>query len=576
MGKRCLVALDTDHIKHYVFATDKLKEIRGASSILDHLNRRVMERLAKEYQARPVYMNGGSGLFLIEAGEKAANQFGKAIQDEYRERTQGGASITYAVQDIPDSVKNAWTDDISDTLELLRFGLAQKKEMPPDHIALVSHPFLRVCDACGSRYAETPDDSEDRDPQDSERRYCAVCMGKRKEDTRIKKNIKGLITQRKGGNAHFEPPLPYAWQRILSHPTLKGYNIPEETRRPQDFDELRGSADGKDYLALIYADGNNMGQKMSSLRALDDIQKLAQSIDDAVYDALAEAIRQKLPVNEETRLFPFDILMIGGDDVMIATSASVALDVACTLASTFYERTKDNNQDCSLSVGVVLAPVKYPFGPLHDLAESTLRFAKKEGASRRAQRDGAKASATEAKQKYGDSLLNFITVTGSTSPSFKRVYDGLHARRVPYSGGQRALYATLRPYTVDGMQELLVRIRQGKDKRLGRTKLHQIREAVLRMNLSTSVFEGMAVLRNWSNSTQRDFVRNEVCALANRHKDQATPERAPGMFTRATFPWVADGANVFRTALFDYVELYDYVSLEKADADALSLEREEL
>ena len=39
VGKRFLVALDTNHIKQYVFATDKLKEIRGASSILDNLNR---------------------------------------------------------------------------------------------------------------------------------------------------------------------------------------------------------------------------------------------------------------------------------------------------------------------------------------------------------------------------------------------------------------------------------------------------------------------------------------------------------------------------------------------------------
>jgi hypothetical protein len=38
LGKS-LVAMDTDHIKQYVFATDKLKEIRGASSILDRLNR---------------------------------------------------------------------------------------------------------------------------------------------------------------------------------------------------------------------------------------------------------------------------------------------------------------------------------------------------------------------------------------------------------------------------------------------------------------------------------------------------------------------------------------------------------
>lgn len=44
---KTLVALDTDHIKRYVFATNKLKEIRGASSILDHLNRILMKEVAE-------------------------------------------------------------------------------------------------------------------------------------------------------------------------------------------------------------------------------------------------------------------------------------------------------------------------------------------------------------------------------------------------------------------------------------------------------------------------------------------------------------------------------------------------
>lgn len=67
MGKKSLVALDTDHIKQYVFATDKLKEIRGASSILDRLNREDMEKIVRQRDpgAKTIYANGGSGLFLI-------------------------------------------------------------------------------------------------------------------------------------------------------------------------------------------------------------------------------------------------------------------------------------------------------------------------------------------------------------------------------------------------------------------------------------------------------------------------------------------------------------------------------
>src|SRR2546428_6934936 len=104
VGKRFLVALDTDHIKQYVFATDKLKEIRGASSILDDLNRREMRRIAKEVGAEKVYTNGGSGQFLIHGDEAAAREFGQRIQQLYQKQTRAGASISLAIQQIPETI----------------------------------------------------------------------------------------------------------------------------------------------------------------------------------------------------------------------------------------------------------------------------------------------------------------------------------------------------------------------------------------------------------------------------------------------------------------------------------------
>src|SRR2546423_3528113 len=102
----------------------------------------------------------------------------------------------------------------------------------------------------------------------------------------------------------------------------EGYinSIPHGTERPSDFNELRGIAGGKDYLALIYADGNGIGQLMSELKSLAKIHEMAESIDDAVYRAMSDAISKHLKVIEDTPpMFPFDILLIGGDDIMIVT-----------------------------------------------------------------------------------------------------------------------------------------------------------------------------------------------------------------------------------------------------------------
>jgi len=568
VGKKSLVALDTDHIKQYVFATDRLKEIRGASSILDNLNRSVMTELAKdkesEFEAEPVYANGGSGLFLVDGDRRVAEEFGLRIQQAYQKETRGGASITFAVQEIPDSVQNVWNDNIWHTLELLRYSLAQEKNSPPDIIALPSHPFLCVCDACGMRYAEKRDFNEAGDEVSRERRYCDVCMKKRDEDGKVKTGIDAIIRERKDADVvKLSEARPFAWERVIKL-LPQDYDIPLNTERPPDFNELRGISGGKDYLALIYADGNGMGQSMADLKTLTDVRDKARIIDEAVYDAMSFAISkhlQVIPGDKNTPpMFPFDILLIGGDDIMMVTPASLALDVTCSIAMKFYEQTRGKGPEgksYTLSIGVVLAPVKYPFGMLQDLVESTLKAAKKEGTKR-------KSDST-----YGETFINFMTVTGSTSLDFNRVYKSLHDKHVRVSGhrGDVAFYATLRPYTVEELTLLLNTIREGKRKALGRTKLHQVREAVLQMNLTSSVSEGLGVLRNWR-TRQREFVTQHVYTLGRRYQEQYQHAEKPGtMFPRVTFPWFADGPDTYRTSLLDFVELYDFVAQEEVDDD---------
>jgi hypothetical protein len=78
-----LVAFDTDRIKDYVFATDTLKEIRGASARLDKLNRQLMPRLVKQYDSGSdqIYAHGGAGLFVVEAD--CADEVRLAVERAY-------------------------------------------------------------------------------------------------------------------------------------------------------------------------------------------------------------------------------------------------------------------------------------------------------------------------------------------------------------------------------------------------------------------------------------------------------------------------------------------------------------
>src|SRR5579885_93463 len=339
VGKRTLIALDTDHIKQYVFATDRLKDIRGASSRLDHLNRRTMNAVVNKFQAREVYTNGGSGMFLVEGNREAAEELGRLIQKEYANQTKGGATVSFAVQELPNGV-DPWKDDIQKILELLNFRLLTAKVHSQELLALPSHPFMRPCDSCGSRYAEDKDVRDNRDPAEDRKRYCEACRTKRKEDDRVRRGIEDIIDERiNTGHVKNARQHSHIWWKIIEG--LPGtYYIPPDTERPADFNELRNIAGGKDYLGLIYADGNNMGQITSGARNLEEKKRIADTIDNAIFKALSAAIHAHLQVIQDPEpMFPFDVLMVGGDDIMIVTPAAFALDVALTIAKKFYEAT---------------------------------------------------------------------------------------------------------------------------------------------------------------------------------------------------------------------------------------------
>ncbi len=516
MEAQSLIALDTDHIKSYVFATDTLKEIRGASSLLDRLNRNVMEKEAKRLDGETIYANGGSGLFLIDSNK--AEEFATRVQQEYQRLTAGGATVTYVIQELPEGAPQTreaiMTYRMPHTLALLRYRLRQRKDNPDTYTTEVSHPLMRPCDSCGTYYAATYARGE-------QAFYCQVCQNKRQEDDDVKRYITTWI-KIQNPRKNFESPL---WKTVLSRLNHYNYRLTDDddndVKRPEDLNVFREFRQAKDYLGLIYADANGMGRKIEDLKTLLEIQEFALNIDKAVYWAMCDVIQDQLPVKKgiDGLVFPFDILLIGGDDLVFVAPAAQAMSVAHALAKQFYkfanqDKSANDNQDeqakdkekkeCgdgtkeaekhSLSIGVVLAPTNYPFSLLRKLAESTLKFAKKDGSKR----------IEKKKSEYDKTRINFLVVAGSTSHDFDKVYKQLYKKRKTDS-----FYATMRPYTVEQLEFLLKRLKEGNKYALGRSKLHQLREAVLQLNRSTSVTESLALLRTWK-ADERDFMVKEV------------------------------------------------------------------
>lgn len=585
-----LIAFDTDHIKGYVFRTNPLKEIRGASSLLDYLNRYETVQKALDLGAEYIeciYANGGSALFLVDT--EKAELLGRDVQRLYRERTGGGASITYAIQPLPADVGDQDIEqikqiDMLDTLDLLRLCLRAAKNSPgmpncPEKerdapqekghagwLTLPSHPFMALCSSCGALYAAEMLPDQD-DPVNAQDLYCRSCWKKRDEDRKVRKGIEERRV-----------PTESLWGRILDVLGKQHYDLSANPQRPKSFNDFPISTQGKGYLGLVYADANGMGKKMEGLKTLQQVEDFAREVDEAVFQAMGHAIAEHLPVQEKK--FPFDILLVGGDDIAMVVPAARALQVAHTLAEQFQVLTEDAMKKynlekiinkCTLSVGVVLTPVKYPFYLQQVLADDTLKAAKKAGSSD-SEQQGKQAEETR---------VNFVVLTGSTSLSYEKIDQEMHRKKLP-GGNKDEFYATLRPYTLAGLTGLLHDLKVGNQMRLGRTKLHQLREAILRMNRTTTILEALALLRNWR-PAERKFIEDMV----DQHDTRTIQQKR----TETLFPWyresqpddearsdgepringkpgsdgksTSDKEAVYRTPLLDFIELYDFVAQEE-------------
>src|SRR4051794_4568792 len=118
--QRFLVVTDTPGIKQFVFGTDPLAEVRGASALLDRLNRHETPRILSESLSaaggglrRTVYANGGTGQFIVDAdGPGSLDEALATLARNYRRATGGEVRIasSFAAFDGDDSYPRAVRD----------------------------------------------------------------------------------------------------------------------------------------------------------------------------------------------------------------------------------------------------------------------------------------------------------------------------------------------------------------------------------------------------------------------------------------------------------------------------------
>lgn len=346
-----------------------------------------------------------------------------------------------------------------------------------------------------------------------------------------------------------------------------------------DIGEIAGASEPERYIGIIYADGDNVGRLMATIRSPAEYQAkseiLSTAAERSVFQALATCLIPKQVTASEERsknvdeyiyVHPFEILTIGGDDLFILVPGSKAIDVACGIglafekmvanllafdtnaqpASLTYQRYKGSSSfldeqfipSIGLSAGIIIARENTPIFLLRDLVEELQKRAKK------------KAKQSTKHHFYGGAVdfmvMKSIGMVADTIVSFRReaLGDSVNTER----------RLTARPYTWHELAGLITTIRELKKSNFPTSQLHRIRESI-DSTVVQSVMDYLYI------STRQSDEQRTVLHQFVEHGWGLGTVRANQRFVLPL--WIPYGdSNGMETFWPDLVELYDLIEQE--------------
>ncbi len=340
------------------------------------------------------------------------------------------------------------------------------------------------------------------------------------------------------------------------------------------------------FVAYIYADGNNMGGYIQKIRTPEEYQKFSKDVSDAttlsVYAAIAKHLKPRRAKNSTDSDFlwvhPFEIITIGGDDVLLVVPADKALEIAHTIGEEFekylaqfpeyrvsqprcnlchrYNKQFAELSQCqlSMSTGVLITSFDTPIYYAQKLTEQLLKSAKACAKDLKNQKDGQ----NNYQHYYGGTVdflvMKSVTMISSKINSFRQ--EGLTKS---FSEKQTLkLYAA--PYTLRELAGLINTGKALKQSGFPRSQLYQIR-SLLEQGKNTAILNYRYFRVRLENSAQKllqtEFEKAWCAAKTNNGN------LAPWMYQSSEPP-------TYETIWRELVDLYPFIEVTET-ADTIQL-----
>lgn len=422
---RYIMTVETVKIKDFLFSTNKLRIIRGASYLLDYLNQIVVPEILKNNGVKKediIYIGAGNAKFFVDS-EDIAKKIAEEVKKAYKIKAPNSkivasfAKTEYKVGGDNSKNKRKIWEDIDKLAE--NTAIEKSKGFPMMNLDFIG---VEKCELCGRNSAQISVENLERDLENI---GLNVKDGRVKLDNfsvendylieddysieipKLREQIKDLTGTKNGTGDNKGIICEECLRKLIfsnrvkdtkSEKKISFYNnMKEEFNTIELGTEISDYENGKSFIGFMYSDGDGLGDFLKNVADkfkketdnpkveedyLGFLNKFSETLDRNTKDALLEAIKEIFAEKKDEKRFG-EFLIVGGDDVCAVFNPELVLELSEKFQRIFEEKmkyyiqgTRAKDSSITSSSGVIIAKSKTPAFQLFEQALKLQKSAK--------------------------------------------------------------------------------------------------------------------------------------------------------------------------------------------------------
>lgn len=407
---RYIVTVETVKIKDFLFSTNKLRIIRGASYLLDYLNQVVVPEILKSNGVKGediIYVGAGNAKFFVD-DEDTAKNIAKEVKRVYKKEAPNSKVVASYIEteyrvgkDNSKNKRKIWED-----IDKLAQNTAVEKSKG---FPMMNLDFIGVekCEICGKNSAQISVENLERDLEDiglivkdgevildNYSLRIPALREQIKDLTGTTGDNKGIICEECLRKLIFSNRV----KDTESEKKISFYNyVKDEFKDIELGTEISDYENGKSFIGFMYSDGDGLGDFLKNIsqkfkndksssnveeKYLEFLKEFSETLDKNTKEALIDTIEDIFQGKENKRIIG-EFLIVGGDDVCAVFNPELVLELSEKFQKIFEEKmkkyiskTKANDSKITSSSGVIIAKSKTPAFQLFDQALKLQKLAK--------------------------------------------------------------------------------------------------------------------------------------------------------------------------------------------------------